>query len=243
MPRTADPRAKIELLRSAETVFAEKGLTAARIEEITKRAGLSKGAFYLHFESKEAVFLQVVESFLARLRSCMISPDEVENLPADPAEVVEFCHRRDVEIYEFLWQNRAILAILQTCEGEHVYLMQAFRDEMVSNCRAWIELWKQIGLFRQNVDSDVGALLFSGAYNELACKMIAMPQKPPIDDWLRQALSVFIDGMGTATLSQAFGRFQNRGAARANGNKSRGTASKAVARKPTFSKALSKGAG
>ncbi|MEO8877136.1 MAG: helix-turn-helix domain-containing protein, partial [Polyangiaceae bacterium] len=63
MSRTADPKAKIALLRSAEVVFAERGLTSARIEEITKRAGLSKGAFYLHFESKEVAFRQVVESF------------------------------------------------------------------------------------------------------------------------------------------------------------------------------------
>lgn len=209
MARTADPRAKIELLRSAEAVFAQKGLTAARIEEITKRAGLSKGAFYLHFESKEALFRQVVESFLARLRACMLTPDEVEKLPGDPAEVVQFCHARDVEVYEFLWQNRAMLAILQACEGEHVYLMRAFRDEMTNNCQMWIDLWKKKGLFRTDVDSEVAAALLSGAYHELAGRMISAPKRPPIDEWLRQALSVFVDGLGTPTLAHAIARFQS----------------------------------
>jgi hypothetical protein len=34
MPRVADPKAKITLLRAAEEVFAERGLAAAHVEEI-----------------------------------------------------------------------------------------------------------------------------------------------------------------------------------------------------------------
>ncbi|MFN7132252.1 MAG: TetR family transcriptional regulator, partial [Myxococcales bacterium] len=32
-----------------------RGLRGARIEDITSSCGLSKGAFYLHFDSKEEV--------------------------------------------------------------------------------------------------------------------------------------------------------------------------------------------
>lgn len=37
-------------------LFAEKGFAACRMEDIAKRAGISKGTIYLYFESKEAVF-------------------------------------------------------------------------------------------------------------------------------------------------------------------------------------------
>ena len=66
MSRTPDLMAPVALLRTAEEVFAEKGLEGARVEEIARRAKVSKGAFYLHFESKEEAFREVVESFLAR---------------------------------------------------------------------------------------------------------------------------------------------------------------------------------
>ena len=71
MPRPADRRAKIELLRAAEAVFVEHGLSAAKVEDITARAGVSKGAFYLHFESKEDCFRQIVEGFVAKLATCV----------------------------------------------------------------------------------------------------------------------------------------------------------------------------
>ena len=215
MSRTADPTAKIALLRAAEVVFAEKGLTSARIEEITKRAGLSKGAFYLHFESKEVAFRQVVESFLARCRACMLSPEETDRLPGTLAEVIAFFHQRDLETYEFLWQNRAIVAILQTCGGEHVYLMRAFHDEMSSNSRAWVELWQKKGLFRSDVSAEIAAALLSGAYSELAGRMISMASKPPIEEWLRQAQSTFIHGLGTPALVQAFMRAEAKAPNRA----------------------------
>jgi AcrR family transcriptional regulator len=44
-----------EVLDAALDLFIEKGFAATRVEDIAKRAGLSKGAIYLYFPSKEAV--------------------------------------------------------------------------------------------------------------------------------------------------------------------------------------------
>lgn len=48
------------LLRAALTVFAEMGLRDGRIEDIAALAGMSKGAVYLHFPSKAALFQAAV---------------------------------------------------------------------------------------------------------------------------------------------------------------------------------------
>src|ERR1700685_929594 len=45
-----------EILEAALAVFAERGLTGARMEDIAARAGVTKGTIYLYFESKDAVF-------------------------------------------------------------------------------------------------------------------------------------------------------------------------------------------
>ena len=50
-----------EILDAALSVFAEQGFTAARVEDIARRAGLSKGAVYLYFPSKEAMLNALVE--------------------------------------------------------------------------------------------------------------------------------------------------------------------------------------
>ncbi|HTT99287.1 MAG TPA: TetR/AcrR family transcriptional regulator [Rhizomicrobium sp.] len=49
-----------EILDAALSVFAEKGYAGTRMDEIAKRAGVTKGTIYLYFESKEAVFKTLV---------------------------------------------------------------------------------------------------------------------------------------------------------------------------------------
>lgn len=50
-----------EILDAALAVFTEQGFAAARVDDIAKRAGLSKGAVYLYFPSKEAMLNALVE--------------------------------------------------------------------------------------------------------------------------------------------------------------------------------------
>jgi AcrR family transcriptional regulator len=40
-----------EIVQAALEVFAERGFAAAKLEEIARRAGVSKGALYLYFET------------------------------------------------------------------------------------------------------------------------------------------------------------------------------------------------
>src|SRR3954470_7659818 len=54
-----------EIVQAAMAVFAEKGFAAAKLDEIAARAGVSKGALYLYFETKEDLFRAVVEQAIA----------------------------------------------------------------------------------------------------------------------------------------------------------------------------------
>jgi AcrR family transcriptional regulator len=49
-----------EILDAALSVFAEKGYAGTRMDEIAKRAGVTKGTIYLYFENKDAVFKTLV---------------------------------------------------------------------------------------------------------------------------------------------------------------------------------------
>jgi AcrR family transcriptional regulator len=49
-----------EILDAALKVFAQKGFAAARMEDIAREAGVTKGTIYLYFENKEAVFKSLV---------------------------------------------------------------------------------------------------------------------------------------------------------------------------------------
>jgi AcrR family transcriptional regulator len=58
-------RTRSSLLESAERVFATRGLDAS-IDDVTEEAGFTKGAFYANFESKEELFLAMLDLNFAR---------------------------------------------------------------------------------------------------------------------------------------------------------------------------------
>ena len=51
-----------QILDAALAVFAERGLAAARLDDIAKLAGLSKGTIYLYFPNTEELFREVIRS-------------------------------------------------------------------------------------------------------------------------------------------------------------------------------------
>ena len=50
-----------EIIAAALEVFSERGFARARLDDIAKAAGVSKGALYLYFETKQDLFKAVVQ--------------------------------------------------------------------------------------------------------------------------------------------------------------------------------------
>jgi len=48
-------RTRVKLLEAARQVFLERGYSATRVDDVTKKAGTSHGAFYLYFANKQDV--------------------------------------------------------------------------------------------------------------------------------------------------------------------------------------------
>lgn len=60
--RSEETRARI--IESAIKLFSNRGYNAASVDNICAEAGISKGAFYHHFESKQALFLALLDGWL-----------------------------------------------------------------------------------------------------------------------------------------------------------------------------------
>jgi AcrR family transcriptional regulator len=70
-----------EICAAALEVFAEKGFAAARLEEIARRAGVSKGTLYLYFTDKEDLFRAVVRDTVAPNIDSVRQAIEAADLP------------------------------------------------------------------------------------------------------------------------------------------------------------------
>ena len=54
-----------EITEAAFAAFSEKGFAATKVEEVARRAGVSKGLLYLYFKTKEELFKAVIRSVVA----------------------------------------------------------------------------------------------------------------------------------------------------------------------------------
>lgn len=66
--RKPNPEVRRRLLDAANRLIREEGFPALRIEEVTERAGLSVGTFYLYFEGKDDLFTSLVVAHTEDLR-------------------------------------------------------------------------------------------------------------------------------------------------------------------------------
>jgi len=115
-----------EITEAALAAFADKGYTATRVEEVAKRAGISKGLLYLYFKTKEELFRAVVRSFVVPridvLAASTESPDMsaeaimrgpllgfMKSLPGSPVSVVVRLMisegRKHPDLVTFYWDN------------------------------------------------------------------------------------------------------------------------------------------
>lgn len=74
---------EILIIEAGIKLFAKKGFSSTTIQEIAEECGISKGSFYLHFKSKEALLLATFEYYL---NLSMENLKQIRKKHADPRE-------------------------------------------------------------------------------------------------------------------------------------------------------------
>lgn len=65
-PKLPPEKRREQLLKAARELFLRKGYRDTSTEEIARRAGVTKGALYYHFSSKEDIMFSLVKAMLAK---------------------------------------------------------------------------------------------------------------------------------------------------------------------------------
>src|SRR5215475_2612003 len=76
-------KTRVELLEAAEQVIAEKGYHNTRIADIASKADVGLGTFYLHFKTKNEIFIELIDYLADELRQELV---EAKAGTSDPAE-------------------------------------------------------------------------------------------------------------------------------------------------------------
>lgn len=78
----ADER-KRQLLMSAQSLFIQKGYRDTTVDEIAKKAGVTKGALYFHYKSKEDMLFELMKHVTMHYYHALMENKERLKTPAD----------------------------------------------------------------------------------------------------------------------------------------------------------------
>jgi len=154
-----------EITEAALAAFAEKGYAATRVDEVARRAGVSKGLLYLYFKTKEDLFKAVIRSFLSPRIDALIKNIEETELSAE-----EFLRGPFLAFAKSLPGSPAkILVRLMIAEGpKYPDLVDWYWDNVVSKAlialRTLIERGVDNGEFRESAVSEFPQLLVTPVF-------------------------------------------------------------------------------
>jgi len=99
-----------EILTAAQRVFSSRGYHAASITDVIDAAGISRGTFYLYFDSKDALFLDLIDRFTNHIMRVVevVDPDG-----PDPTGQIYQNIRRVVDVV-FDYRDLAVVAFRES---------------------------------------------------------------------------------------------------------------------------------
>ena len=131
-----------ELLEAARSVLAAKGYHGTKVVDIAQVAGVGVGTFYLHYPTKEAIFLELVEDTVRRLKAEL---DAVQAVAPDPVEAA----RAGTEtFFRFAQQNRELFRIVFGHEASFHEVVRHSQEMFVLDIQENLAVGKNLGTFR-----------------------------------------------------------------------------------------------
>lgn len=111
-------RRRSELMDAAVRLAARNGFANTRVSDIVGRVGVGQGVFYWYFESKEALFREIMADAARRLRRYQGS------LIAGEPDPVRRIAKGIVATMDFIVRNRHVFALLDHASGQPRFQQQ-----------------------------------------------------------------------------------------------------------------------
>jgi AcrR family transcriptional regulator len=182
-----------EITAAAFDVFADKGYAGARVEEVAKRAGVSKGLLYRYFETKQDLFKAVIRSVVIQRIDTLL--DAVEHTELDSADFMRG------PLLQFLQQVPgspvAIVVRLLIAEGHrHPDLVDFYWDNVVSRglqtFSTFIERGVRRGEFKKTAVSDFPQLLLAPVMLSMIWRILFSDRELDTDKLIETQIDMLI---------------------------------------------------
>lgn len=185
-----------EITRAALEAFARKGYSATRVEEVARRAGVSKGLVYLYFKTKEEMFKAVVRSFVVPRIDALIRIIERSDLSSE-----QFLRGPFLDFVRTIPGSPVSVVIrLMIAEGpKHPDLLQFYWDNVISRglgaIRVLLERGIDAGEFRRSAVTELPQLFVMPVVFSVIFKLLFEAQAADTDRLIETQLDVLIRHM------------------------------------------------
>jgi AcrR family transcriptional regulator len=184
------------ILDVAGELFAERGYDATSLADICERAGVTKGAFYHHFESKQAVFLELRDRWLSPLEAQLtLTRDEDQTLPELLQRVADMA--REIFRAEGEEQRRQIFLELLSAARQDPAILPAMLNP-IQKYREWFAQLIAAGIKEgtlRKVDRELAAqMLISLGFGLLVLSLLD-PHGADWGDIASRAMPLLMQGL------------------------------------------------
>lgn len=196
-----EPNTQARILNAAQAEFLEKGFRAASLRTIVKQAGVTTGALYGYYESKEALFQALVgacyEHFLSVFQNALEAFDRlpIEQQPEHMSNVSQTCLE---ELLLYMFEHREAFHLLLLCsEGtRYADLKEKLVQLEVDATHRYYLVLEQLGMPAPQIDPRLEHILVTGLMNAYFEMIIHDMPLEDAQQYLRELHSFYSAGWG-----------------------------------------------
>lgn len=161
----------LELIQAAGLrEFMEKGFQGASLRNIVKEAGVTTGAFYGYFDSKEALFASLVEEQYTYFMDCFrCAQSDFAALPQEeqPENLASFSGDCMFEMLHYAYQHLEVFHLLLLhAEGtRYARMLDEMVEIEVKGTHDYIEVLERLGRPAPSIDPHLEHILITGMFN------------------------------------------------------------------------------
>lgn len=186
-----------EILAAALKVFAKGGYHGTHVDAIVKAAGVARGTFYLHFESKHDVFAALVDRTLQLFLDARPPvPDGEIRTRADAERVIRHSYRA---VFATFREHRVLGRVLFE---EAVGIEKGFAAKVRAHFASWHARVRELltllvtnGIARPDLDADRTASLVLGMVEYVATRFLFQEAPVDVDAWIDTIVALELDGV------------------------------------------------
>ncbi len=177
------------LLRAAEDVFGESAYERASVSEITRRAGVAQGTFYVYFPDKKAAYVELVHELNALLRRTIAIAigDETDRMEMERIGFLTF--------FQFVNEHTALYKIMREAEFVDSDLYRWHYETLGRGYREGIQAAIDAGQLDTDLDAETAADILMGLSEYVGWKYVIRGQGAPSPEAFEQIMGFIARGL------------------------------------------------